>query len=426
MVARQRNQIKVVTANEVEKQRRFTRVPEHTFNLKAKPYAIVPFCCVPTLPGETLTHGLLQSRVVTDPINHPLIGWWKEYYLFHVPWRGMPDFASTLSQMALNDTTSLTALKAAANDAAMYTFKGGVKYVEECLEVVVEEFFRDEGEGYTATTIDGYPQAIVDQNRWLQSLKLVGDGADDNELPGVDQLEELDILPGFTNHYTQWELMRDLNMTDVTFEDYLEAEGVNVRRADVHTGIPQLDFKPELIRYAREWTYPTNHIDPTNGTPSSACSWSIVEKITKRRRWSEPGFIFGVTVCRPKIYFGNQKGAYVGAMDSIYNFLPKMLQGESYTGLKEVPASATDGIVQGHATAAWFDLADALVFGDQFVNYAATVASGHAVALPTATMQKRYVASADVTAMFKTAGTEYVKEDGVFRPAILGHVRQTT
>lgn len=426
MPAGQSSQLRVVEGLDIAKQRRIIRAPSHDFNLKTQAFAITPFFIAPALPGETFARALLQARVVTDPINHPLIGWWKEYYVFFVPWRGMPDLSATLKSMALDPATVMTAAQAGANSTAMYTFKSGLNVVDECLEVVVEEFFRDEGESYTAATIGGYPKAIVDQGKWWHSLKKESTTGDDSELPGVDELEELDILPGFTTHYAQWEAMRDLNMTDLTFEDYLRAEGVSVPKANEKTGTPQLDFKPELYRYIRQWTYPTNHIDPATGTPSSACSWSFAEKITKRRKVSEPGYFFGVTVCRPKIYFGNQKGAAVGALQSIYNYAPKLLAGDTYTRLVETLDTATDGILQNQTEDYWFDPADLLVFGDQFINYAATVATGHAFALPTAALEKRYAADADITALFKTAGTEYIREDGRITLNVLTHVRQDT
>ena len=104
-----------------------------------------------------------------------------------------------------------------------------------------------------------------------------------------------------------------------------------------------------------------------------------------------------------------------------------MLRGEEYTGLVETAFSATDGILQNQASNYWFDIADLLVFGDQFVNYAATVATGHAVALPTAALEKRYVADADISAMFKTATTaEFIRQDGRVSASLLSKVRQTT
>lgn len=419
-------QIRVVEAMNLPQVRRRSRTPSHPFNIRSKPFAIVPFMIAPVAPGETMTNLLLQSRVVSDPIQHPLIGWHKEYYFFYVPLMGLPNMAATLRSMFIDNATSVAALKAGANSAPLYTYKSGMDYVSACLEVVVEQFFRDEGEAHTLAQIDGYPQAQVSQESWAESLKLASQGADDPELPGVDEIEELDILPGFTGHYAQWEMMRDLGLVDVTYEDYLRGEGVNIPEAEIQTGDPQKDYKPEVIRFVRDWTYPTNHVDPATGAPSSACSWSIAERADKKRFFKHPGFIFGVTVTRPKIYRANQKGAAVGMLDSAYQWLPRVLAEQAYTGLKEHPFSATDGILQNQASNYWTDAADLFEYGDQFVNFAMTPASNHGVALPSATMEKRFVPAADVTALFKTAGTEYIREDGMCSLTILSRIKEVS
>jgi hypothetical protein len=50
----------------------------------------------------------------------------------------------------------------------------------------------------------------------------------------------------------------------------------------------------------KEWTYPTNTVEPTTGVPTSACSWSISGRADKDRYFKEPGYIVGLTVARPK------------------------------------------------------------------------------------------------------------------------------
>lgn len=410
--------------------RRRLRQPSVKFNLQTEPYAIAPFFIHPVRPGETMTNLLLQSRVVSDPINNALIGWWKEYYFFYVPLMGMPNMAATMRNLFVNPATDVSALRRSSNSPSYYSFKSGINYVQECLEVVVEEFFRDEGESYDlALTTNGYPKAVMDppgRETWAESLKLASAGADDMELPGVDEIEELDILTGFTSHYAQWELMRDMNVIDVTYEDYLRSQGVDVPASAIDTGSPQLDYKPEALRYVREWTYPTNHVNPADGVPSSATSWSIAERADKKRFFKHPGFIFGVTVTRPKTYFGNQKGTEVGMLDSPYQWLPDLLAGREYTGLKEHTFSATDGILQNQAANYWTDAADIFAHGGQFINYTPTVAATHAVALPSTTMEKRFVPNADITSMFKTAGVEKIREDGTVSLNILSRIRETT
>ena len=97
----------------------------------------------------------------------------------------------------------------------------------------------------------------------------------------------------------QW--LRSNGVTDVSYQDYLAYHGIN-GEDDPHI--------PELVRYVREWTYPTNTVNPSTGVPSSACSWAIQGEQTKTDS-SEPGYLFGVTVTRPKVYMRNIQATWL-------------------------------------------------------------------------------------------------------------------
>ena len=417
----------VSSVTDRKKQRRRHRRPRHSFMLKTKPYAIVPFMIAPVLPGETLDNALLQARVVSDPVVNPLVGWHKEYYFFYVKHRTLdgttPNMSSTLQSMMLDSTTSVAALQAAADDVSHYNFKGGMEYTKACLESCVEEFFRHEDHTHDADTIDGYPQAYLDQGNMWESLKLGSATGDDSELPGVDLLEEDDTaaLTGFSSEYDQWEIMRDLGVTDLTYEDYLRANGVDVPKTEDQGGTPDVRNRPELLRYTRQWTYPTNHVDPSTGVPTSALSWSVAERLNKRRFFKEPGFIFGVTVTRPKVYLGNQKGAGVGMLNNAFLWQPAVLKDHPYTCLENIPVSATDGIIRSLTGEAWVDMADLFEYGDQFTNVAMTAALHNKVAVPSTSAGHYMAPDADITALFVTAGTEYIREDGLVTLDILTH-----
>lgn len=422
-------QIQVVQAMNLPQVRRVHRRPQHKFNLKSKPYEIVPFMIAPVLPGETLENLLLQSRAVSDPIQNALIGWHKEYYFFYVKHRGLAatDTTGLLQSMMLDPATSLAALKAGAISTPYYTFKGGVDFVTMCLRAIVEEYFRDEGETWNTATVENYVAAQIDQEQWFQSIKLEAATGDDTELPGVDELEELDVLPGFTTQYAQWEIMRDSGLTDLTYEDFLRSYGVSIPKTEDEGGTPDEKHRPELLRFIREWTYPTNHVNPANGTPSSAVSWSIAERADKKRFFKEPGFVFGVTVTRPKLYMGNQKGAAVGLLDSPYAWLPAVLMDTPYTSLKELTNSATDGILLSQGDDLWIDVRDLFKYGDQFVNHTMGAAANHGLAIPAASLANlKYPTDAMVESLFVTAGSEYIREDGVVHLNVLSRVKDTT
>lgn len=403
--------------------RRRHRRPRHPFNLKTKPFQIAPFLIAPVLPGETLDNALLQARVITDPINHPLIGWWKEYYFFYVKHRSLMttefNYSSTLQSMMLSTTTDVSALKASANSVPFFTFKGGVRFVEAAYAAIVETFFRDEGVEWDTYLIDSYAAAYMDQGNIFQSLKSEASGTDDSELPGVDLLEEAagNILTGYTTNYDQWELMRDNGLTDLTYEDYLRSNGVDVPKAQDEGDEGEIDTRhlPELLRYTRQWQYPSNHVDPATGIPTSAVSWSIAERLNKRRYFREPGFIFGVTVTRPKVYMGTQKGSASGMLDHAFKWSPGVLKDHPYISVTEVPNSATDGILQGNpGVDVWLDLADLLEHGEPFWNHAVTVANAHGFTQPTGGGAHRALSESEVDDLFVTPGTaEEIREDGL-------------
>lgn len=427
--------IKVVEATDIKNVRRRPRRPQHKFNIRQKPYEITPFMIAPVLPGETMQNLLLQSRVVTDPIHNRLVGWHKEYYYFYIPHVALTDWDTTgkLRAMMLDPTTDVSSLQKGSNSTASYTFKGGMDYVNACKDVVTKEFFRDEDEALTPTFASGYQVAQIDQQQWWNSIKFETGGEDDTELPGIDELEETDIIPGMTTEYAQWEMMRDAGMTDMDYDDYIRSYGVSVPKSQEIENPEETKFRPELIRFSRNWSYPTNHIDPTDGSAASAVSWSIAERADKKRFFKYPGFVFGVTVTRPKIYLGNQKGAAVGFLDNAYAWLPAVLHGHVYTSIKEIEDSVTDGPFQNQAEDYWFDCKDLFLYGDQFINHTPDVTNTQKVDLPGAgsiggDVDIKYPTEAMVDSLFvDSVGTnQYVREDGITHLNILGKLSETT
>lgn len=152
---------------------RRTRSPQHPFYLRYRPWQIQPFVIAPVLPGETLTGATLQSRVVSDPIKNPLMGWWTEYYFFYVKHRDMTD-RDKLTAMMLNVQEDVSTLKVAAK-AAHYHQASSFDWVEMCKRRVVEEYFRDGDDAYPGVEIDSMPVAAINQNSWLDSAYLDDD-----------------------------------------------------------------------------------------------------------------------------------------------------------------------------------------------------------------------------------------------------------
>lgn len=219
-----------------------------------------------------------------------------------------------------------------------------------------------------------------------------------------------------------WDILRANNLTQMSYEDFLRTYGV--RPAQVED-----PHRPELVRFVRDWSYPTNTVNPVDGAPSSAVSWSIAERADKDRFFSEPGFLFGVTVARPKVYLSKQKGSAAWLMRNAFTWLPALLQGDPAASLTAVPDGAGPLGDIADATGYVVDVRDILIHGDQFVNFdlSATGANGSALPLPTADLQKRYPAAlADIEALFKSATAKYVRQDGVVLLTIAGSQRDTT
>lgn len=431
MVAR----VEVARAGSAAK--RVMRSPKHSFVGSTRPYQISPFMLAPVLPGETLKMAMLQSRCVTDPIKHPLVGWWHEYYIFYVKLNDLEERDVVTQQLLLGNGTTPASLVTAADPRYYYNGKG-VNWALLCMKRVVDEYFRDEGEAWNAYAIDNLPLATVNSDTWLDSAKLESQtSANDHELPGDNPVIPDGVPPGFEAHFTQWEHMRAMQLTTATFEDWLAAFGVKPA-AKFDT---EKIYRPELIRYVREWQYPSNTVEPTTGIPSSAVSWSVAERADKARFFPEPGFIFGVTVTRPKIYMGRQYSSAACAMADCFSWLPATLHDQPYTSLKEAnvgggPLAHPAGTAAAQPAAdIWFDIRDLFVHGDQFIAASAPNANGyadltnllHTVALPTQGMQKRYLDAAMIDSLFVTPATaNRVRFDGVCQLQIATRITDTS
>lgn len=386
---------------------RVVRAPQHTFRLAIRPWQLQPCVLAPVLPGETLKNALLQARVVTDPIRNALTGWWAEFYLFYVKLRDLDD-RDTLSSMMLDLSTNVTALKAANADVPYYTFDDGMDWSRQCLKRVVQEYFRDEGEAWNTNLIDTLPVANINRSDWTDSLtdNAIVDNTTDNP-PDDDDTPASEM----ESMRRTWEFMRQVNMSDMSFEDYLKTHGVRVAKTEAH--------RPELLRYVREWSYPANTINPTDGAPSSAVSWSLAERADKDRYFTEPGFIFGVFCVRPKVYSSSQSGSAAGLLDNALLWLPAIMDADPHIAV--VKKAISEGPLQATTNPYWVDVRDIFIHGDQYVNFALTDVNSNLIGIPTAGLEKKYATGTMADALFKSASpANTIKVDGILRLSILG------
>lgn len=412
------------------------RRPTHTAYIRTVPWVIQPFMIAPVLPGETLKGLTYQTRAVTAPIQNSLVGWWYEHFFFYVKLRdlaGRDDFVG----MMLDLNKDMSAYRTATH-LALYHKGTGINWQKMCMERVVEKYFRNDGDawnvaGSTTFMVDGtnaMPYAQVNRPGWIDSILLASQLPDITVVneggAGTLTTQELDV------QQRAYEFLRQQGMTDMTFEDYLRTYGVSVPRAE------ELHM-PELIRYGREWQYPSNTVDPLTGIPSSAVSWAISGRADKDRFFKEPGFILGLQVVRPKVYFRNLEGAATQMMDDAFSWLPALMRDDPATSLIEV--TEANGPVDAHLTGDYVvDIRDLFLYGDQWVspqNLAGTADPGvgspfigraPTVDLPTTTFAAEYPSDQDVRTLFPLtdddplayAADYFVRSDSVVDLQIMG------
>jgi len=424
------NDPRVLMAPQYAAEKRTTRRPQHRFNIRFKPYEIQPIMLAPVLPGETLTQMMLQSQTWSDPLAGSMknIGWWLQYNFFYVRHRDLPaDVRLLLAQMLLEPGTSMAALKAGAQSWKHYTFNGGMDWTRMCLEHIVSEYFRDEGEDWDeAVSEDGLPLA-----------QIYGRGQSD----GVEKLtpdfmyedQRLDLIDAEGKLYANemstmmghWAAMRDAGLTDMDYQDFMKTYGATVREDEES---PNLHTAEDLWSL-REFTYPTNTVEPTTGVPAVAAGWRVQKAGGKRVFCDEPGFVFGVCYARPKVYMKNLKGSLAGLMGDVRTWLPALLHEQPTLGhvKSDYAGGPIPSIIKDEVPANddyWLDLRDLFIHGDQFVNYDPASAVPF-LALPSATANRRYAAQAEIKSFFSAPTTGKFEADGLISLSVLGRQRSS-
>ena len=404
---------------------RVGRYPKHPFMVRELPYTAQPFFIAPVLPGETMENLYMESRVVTDPVLNSIIGWKKQFFFFYVR---MTDLLSdTIRDMFIDPTnTDLTAtLGSASSSQPYYAAKGGMNWVKRCVERITAEYFRDEGEAWNSNVITGdIPIVPVRDRLWLDSI------TDDDDMPagaalaGATDMSDLEALQ---NAFDQ---LRAMGIANMTYEDFIRSYGIAIPVKD--------ENKPELLAMFSDFQYPSNTIDPTTGVPTSAVSWVFKNGSRKPKFFKEPGFVVGISVTRPKFYFGGLKGSLVDFMARAWDWMPNYLMEAAAVPMPETALKrfgSDTGPLGDRSTATdeyWVDMRDLLLHGDQFQNFAMTAdganpadsAANHLFALPPGDNHSayKYLSEAQCKSFFvDSAGTAfYVRQDGYVSLGVKG------
>ena len=396
---------------------RVGRYPKHNFQVRSQPFVAQPFLLARVLPGETMSNLFFESRVITDPIRNPIIGWKKEYYFFYVK---VTDLMIDAIRDMFVDPTNASVAGAhgeAANVQRTYTAKGGVDWTQKCLDKVVLHWFRDQDE-----TAAGNVLAAGDRLVQIRDTLFLDSLTDKDLLPEGDAIAGATDAGDLDRLMDAFNMLRAMGVANLTYEDWLRQQGIAVPEKD--------EGKPELLDRFTDFQYPSNTINAATGAPTSAVSWVFKQSSRKPKFFKEPGFVIGVSVVRPKVYFSGLAGSAAGFATRAWDWTPDYLRAMPETSLKQFTAGTGPlGDLTTDTDAYWLDMRDELLYGDQFQNMAAFNAvpandgTYNLVALPLQTLAFKYPTENMVKSFFvDSAGTAfYIRQDGYASLSIKGH-----
>lgn len=404
--------------NPVPATSRSNRYPKHTFLIRELPFTVQPFMIAPVRPNDTLTNLKFEARTVSDPVANNIIGWKKEFHFFYVKITDL--LIDAIRDMFVDPDNGDIAgtYGLGANDTDYYTAKGGVDFLERGVIRIVDTYFRDEGE--VAADFQTAGGLYLVQHRSQNFLDSITD---------KDNMPEGDAIAGATDAadlerlMNAFETLRALNLAKMDFNDWLRSEGINVPNA--------IENKPEHLAYFSSFQYPSNTIDPATGAATGALSWVFDNSMRDPKRFTEPGFVIGLSITRPKIYMGGLAGNASAHLTRMWDWLTNVSQSVDVSTRLKLFAGGTGPL--GDRTTDpdnyWLDMADLFHHGDQFQNMSAfnvvpaVSGTNHLFPVPTsATFEKwKYLAEADIKQLFATPASDfYVKSDGYCNLAIKG------
>lgn len=388
-----------------------------------KPGGIYPIFATPVLPGETLNEAEMKWRVLSMPIRHPFVGAWLETWLVYVK---LTDISPTMAEMFISDSVSDTAFLASGDRPHYFVKSGKIDYLKLATDRVVEAYFRDEEEpDWNTRLIDtDIHQLKRSEWSWAQNLMFKPSNMDMADMPSA--LPEAGTL-------TPLEIMKLAGMSEVTYEKYLMQYGVTAKAANAAADLP------EILRYTREWTVPTNSIDAATGAPSSVWAWGGTLKAEKPKRFDEPGFLIWYGAIRPKLFDRSISQSLIGAMWGFSDFFPVYNLEDPAAGIKQLDAGFVTNTSTGPVPLI-YDHRDLLSHGETFVNdwngpypLPQTAARSITDGSEYTDIRGQYVTEAEMEALF-VEDTQQSPDDarrrafyeGIASMTITGHVVDTT
>lgn len=384
------------------------------------PFGLYPIMAHPVLPGETLKSATSKWSVVSQPLHNPFVGAWLESWFFYVK---LTDLDRDLGQMFISDTYSTSGWTTAAGQSRMFSFTGGIDWIKKCVDRIHDAYFISEGET---------PVTLASPNAGVRLIKLNNRSWYQNMM--FEPAEVALDTTGERDHdaqMTAWQMLNQMQMTELSYESYLEQYGVTSMRLGIG--------EPEILRFTRSWTKPTNVIDPLTGTPASAWVWNDEMKLEKDKRFEEPGFIIQLAAVRPKMYQQGQVASMVANLWGFSDWYPAYNLTDPAAGIKRI--GTDDAVFKSDLNAAegevqmLYDHRDLLNHGEQFVNdlspeHPLPFAKGWSTiaAASNADVRGEYASLVSIQDMFvgSTNDTQACLYEGITGLTIAGHVQDTT
>lgn len=402
-------QFQVITPGQTRQRKR--RTPNFPMVGGMKPFGLYPLMVHPVLPGETLDFFSGKIRIGSKPIKHPFCGAWLEMWLCYVK---MTDINVNLGNMFISDDYATTGYTSGADNDRNFVKSGQIDWVNRCMKAIHNSYFLDADE--PERFIDGVRQVKLNNRSWMHSM--IFEPTD--EAVGVTDIGDLG------QQLTGYQMMQLMQMSELSYEEYLKQFGVNALNAK--------EGDPEILRFYRSWTQPTNMIEPSDGTPSSAWFWSEEVRAEKPKYFNEPGFLVLCGTIRPKMYLANVAASMVGEMWGFSDWFPAYNLDDPNAAVKKLSSSTPvlENVTLGLDLL--YDYTDLLSHGEQFHNgnalYTVPTATAPDVAVGKDPQDLRgeYCTQADIDAMFVSAASadKFCFYEGMGMARVAGHVKDQT
>lgn len=380
---------------------RAKRNPTHSFRVQQRPYEIQPVAIAPVLAGDSLRQARFEGRVLTQPVADPVTGWWSEMYLFYVRIGDMDEADAIRTFLLSSDEHPSQASLVTATNAWTYHTTGGPDWLAMAMKPIIKQYFRNEADSWNTHLLDGIPIAGLSQRTWLDTTWATAD------LPAGIADED------YEGRWEAYEDLRRQNLITMDFPEWLRSQGVKV--PDQLVEGTEYHRKPELLRYVRQFAYPQNTVDPSDGGVAAAASWVISERCDKRIFCDQPGFLVLVSVVRPKVYRADQIGHGSSLLHNGRAWHSAVQTDAPQETLVTRETTTSTGPVDTTVNYT-VDTNGLLTLGDQFLRGTGLPT----VAVPSGASLALYPDETSIDGLFSNALNNYVDVDGTITFSITG------